>query len=988
MEVVAAAVGSLLAEPARRLCGYIYSKVRNPSNLQSNFTALEEEVRALMSQKEDMEEELEAAELEGKVPKADVEKWLRMVDDVNSEVNSLQPTMAASGNGRCFNCYPHNELNSKVVETLEQVRELIKAGDFLKRVAVGNYLPKPVEHIPAPRIENQTGYQNLVKIMDALSNNKQNRIGIWGMGGVGKTTLVKNLNNKLQSSSSTQPFSIVIWTTVSMELNWRKVQTQIAERLNLQVKMGESVERMAIRLHKRLAKEKNFLLILDDVWEAIDLDLLGIPRPEADTGSKIILTSRSLDVCRVMMTDVNIQVDVLNDREAWQLFHLNTGDVAMSEQIKPFAEAVAKECGGLPLALIVVGASMRGKTMVALWKDALNALRRSVPLVKGIEEKVYKPLKWSYDSLQGEHLKSCFLFCCLYSEDFPMEVCELVRYWFAEGLLDQRYNYEELENRGVAIIESLIDSCLLERGVKGGTVKMHDVVRDVGIWIASALEDGYKSLIQSGIGLSQIPKNELSNCPRRVSFMNNRIESLPDCVIQCPRASTLLLQGNHCLEEVPDQFLQGFQALKILDLSESSIYSLPRSLLQLGELRALLLRGCKVLHKLPPLGGLSRLQVLDCSRSGIRALPEGMEKLTDLRQLDLSYTHNLTILAGTISRLSNLEFLNVLGRSFNLRRNDEASFTDLLCLKQLNVLYIEFDSIPIINPKDISWLKTISKVNTFIGNRARDRMPENAVDYNEGCVILNNLCFSGEWIGWLLIGAASVQIFCCEGMNRVLEKLAKNSGSSGCFAALRSLHITFCHSSFQSATRGCAAQFDLLPNLEELRLHSLSRLESISEFGDNLGSKFCRLRRIDVFSCPQLKYLLCIGSSILTLEKLEEIRIESCEKLKELFNYVGSTHTLAPDPTVPNLQVMKLKDLPDLEILCRQNESWGGLELLESLHCNIIRKLPLSTQNADTIKEIRGELQWWNQLEWDDDDTKLSLQRHFRAVDNYGHLIC
>ena len=89
-------------------------KVRNSSNLQSNFTALKKEVRALMIQKEDMEEKLEAAELEGRVPKGDVETWLRRVDEVNSEVNSLQDTMAASSNGRCFNCCPHTELNSKV----------------------------------------------------------------------------------------------------------------------------------------------------------------------------------------------------------------------------------------------------------------------------------------------------------------------------------------------------------------------------------------------------------------------------------------------------------------------------------------------------------------------------------------------------------------------------------------------------------------------------------------------------------------------------------------------------------------------------------------------------------------------------------------------------------------------------------------------------------------------------------------------------------
>lgn len=70
--------------------------------------------------------------------------------------------------------------------------------------------------------------------------------------------------------------------------------------------MGESVERMAIRLHHRLEEEK-FLLILDDVWEKIDLDSLGIPQPEVQNGFKIMLTSPFLDVCRHMMTNVELK---------------------------------------------------------------------------------------------------------------------------------------------------------------------------------------------------------------------------------------------------------------------------------------------------------------------------------------------------------------------------------------------------------------------------------------------------------------------------------------------------------------------------------------------------------------------------------------------------------------------------------------------------------------------------------------------------------
>ena len=71
-------------------------------------------------------------------------------------------------------------------------------------------------------------------------------------------------------------------------------------------------------------------------------------------------------------------------------------------------------------------------------------------------------------------------------------------------MIDKQLNYIDLANRGIAFIENLKDSCLLEDGDLKDTVKMHEVVHDVAIWITSSFEDGCKSLVHSGIGLSEI----------------------------------------------------------------------------------------------------------------------------------------------------------------------------------------------------------------------------------------------------------------------------------------------------------------------------------------------------------------------------------------------------------------------------------------------------------------------------------------------------
>ena len=155
----------------------------------------------------------------------------------------------------------------------------------------------------------------------------------------------------------------------------------------------------------------------------------------------------------------------------------------------------------------------------------------------------------------------------MFPEDFSIEISELVNYWKAEGLIEEGQNYEDSVNRGITLIENLKDSCLLEDGGREGTVKMHDVVRDVAIWIASSLEDKCESLVRSGMGgFSEISVGEFSNSDslKRVSFMNNKITRLPDSMIQCSEASTLPLQNNRTLVTIPETFLQGFKALRDL----------------------------------------------------------------------------------------------------------------------------------------------------------------------------------------------------------------------------------------------------------------------------------------------------------------------------------------------------------------------------------------------------------------------------------------
>ena len=140
----------------------------------------------------------------------------------------------------CFlNCSKRYRESKEVEEKREKIKELREIGKFPD----GLFYPtgrRLVEHVTGTLIQGQTtASKMLAETKKVLYDDKFRRIGIWGLGGVGKTTLVLNLNNELENIASTQPFGIIIWATVSKNSAIKDVQMQIAKRLNLEVKMEE-----------------------------------------------------------------------------------------------------------------------------------------------------------------------------------------------------------------------------------------------------------------------------------------------------------------------------------------------------------------------------------------------------------------------------------------------------------------------------------------------------------------------------------------------------------------------------------------------------------------------------------------------------------------------------------------------------------------------------------------------------------------------------
>nr|GFA37480.1 hypothetical protein [Tanacetum cinerariifolium] len=163
---------------------------------------------------------------------------------------------------------------------------------------------------------------------------------------------------------------------------------------------------------KRVINGEEVLIILDDIWEDLVLPDFGIPCGNDYMNCKILLTSRSKNVCEAMNVDSSICVSSLTQDEAWILFKRVVGDrVETDVELRLIATEVTDECGGLPLIIQAIGNALRNKS-VNLWETALDRLKKHAPLDIAPEiRKAFIHLKLSYDLLESEEAKSCFLVC-------------------------------------------------------------------------------------------------------------------------------------------------------------------------------------------------------------------------------------------------------------------------------------------------------------------------------------------------------------------------------------------------------------------------------------------------------------------------------------------------------------------------------------------------------------------------------------------------
>ncbi|CAA2956185.1 late blight resistance homolog R1A-3 [Olea europaea subsp. europaea] len=365
--------------------------------------------------------------------------------------------------------------------------------EMQKNIDVG--IPEAIKYpseqeLPPPNSEDIfVGFKNEeTKIVGQLVGglNKLQIVTIFGMPGLGKTSLAKKLYN---NESIVYHFDKRAWCVVSQTYQTTNMLIELlrsTSHINKEKIKKMDEESLVEELYKSL-KGRRYLIVMDDIWDTEPWNDLKRYFPDDSTGSRILFTTQHKEVgVQASPNSVINKLPFMSEAEFWELLQRKVFEKEnCPPELLDIGKQVAKNCLGLPLAVVVIAAVLANmEKKVYLWQGIVGSLNS---LIYEDSNNCIQILELSYKHLPA-HLKPCFLYFGVFDAYKKIPVRKLISLWIAEGFIKKEANRHP-EDVAKGYLMDLIDRSLVlvvEKRSDGGvkTCNIHDLLHGMCLRIA------------------------------------------------------------------------------------------------------------------------------------------------------------------------------------------------------------------------------------------------------------------------------------------------------------------------------------------------------------------------------------------------------------------------------------------------------------------------------------------------------------------------